>query len=100
LQVNRIDGDPWEIYETELAGFSGLGSFSELDKSFFKKLDEQLNKVNQFYQKKEKDFVAHADVLEKQMQALVEMSRVFSEQQRYQQVPAAASGSDDGKDGR
>lgn len=95
LQVKKIDGDPWEIYETELV------NLSELDAPFFSRLDSQFNKVNQFYRGKEKDFVEHADVLEKQMHALVEMRRDVFEQHGYDHLPAAAPGSvDDNRNGR
>ncbi|CAM6125906.1 unnamed protein product [Calypogeia fissa] len=89
VQVKKVESDPWEIYETELV------NLSELDATFFARLDSQFNKVNQFYKTKENDFVEQADVLEKQMCALIEMRKIFAEQQRYQHLPAAASGSDD-----
>lgn len=48
-------------------------SRSAQDKTYFARLDAQLTKVNTFYKKKEGEYIARAGVLEKQMQALLEV---------------------------
>ncbi|KAK8965329.1 hypothetical protein KSP40_PGU020281 [Platanthera guangdongensis] len=57
-----------DLYETEL-----LDQFADTDaaRDFFARLDLQLNKVNQFYKGKEKEFVERGDSLRKQMNILV-----------------------------
>ncbi|KAF6169002.1 hypothetical protein GIB67_038499 [Kingdonia uniflora] len=58
-----------DLYETEL-----LEQFADTDaaKEFFALLDLQLNKVNQFYKAKEKEFMDRGDSLKKQMGILIE----------------------------
>ncbi|KAH7569903.1 hypothetical protein JRO89_XS05G0016200 [Xanthoceras sorbifolium] len=59
-----------DLYETEL-----LEQFADTDaaKEFFACLDMQLNKVNQFYKTKEKEFMDRGDSLKKQMEILIEL---------------------------
>ncbi|KAL5828516.1 hypothetical protein ACOSQ3_017984 [Xanthoceras sorbifolium] len=59
-----------DLYETEL-----LEQFADTDaaKEFFECLDMQLNKVNQFYKTKEKEFMDRGDSLKKQMEILIEL---------------------------
>ncbi|KAL5761514.1 hypothetical protein ACOSP7_017778 [Xanthoceras sorbifolium] len=59
-----------DLYETEL-----LEQFADTvaAKEFFACLDMQLNKVNQFYKTKEKEFMDRGDSLKKQMEILIEL---------------------------
>lgn len=59
-----------DLYETEL-----LEQFADTDaaKEFFNCLDAQLNKVNQFYKTKEKEFLERGESLKKQMEILIEL---------------------------
>ncbi|GMH08631.1 hypothetical protein Nepgr_010471 [Nepenthes gracilis] len=67
--------DAEETYETEL-----LQLFSEEDevKYFFERLDEELEKVSQFYKAKEAEFLERADVLNKQFQILLDLKRMLN----------------------
>ncbi|KAJ7979826.1 phosphate transporter PHO1 [Quillaja saponaria] len=76
IQVRRKtmeDGDV-EVYKTELAQL-----FSEEDevRVFFESLDEELNKVNQFYITKESEFLERGDILNKQLQILMELKQIL-----------------------
>ncbi|XP_020081635.1 phosphate transporter PHO1 homolog 1-like, partial [Ananas comosus] len=64
-------------YETEL-----LEQFVDTDatKEFFTRLDLQLNKVNQFYKAKEKDFLERGESLKKQMDILLELESTIKSQ--------------------
>ncbi|XP_028776374.1 phosphate transporter PHO1 homolog 1 [Neltuma alba] len=65
-----------DMYETEL-----LEQFADTDatKEFFACLDQQLNKVNKFYRKKEEEFMDRAESLKKQMEILLELKSEFNE---------------------
>ncbi|KAJ1412018.1 SPX domain, partial [Sesbania bispinosa] len=67
-----------DMYETEL-----LEQFADTDatKEFFACLDQQLNKVNNFYRTKEKEFMERGDSLKKQMDILLKLKSAFKEQQ-------------------
>ncbi|XP_010936777.1 phosphate transporter PHO1-3 [Elaeis guineensis] len=58
------------LYETEL-----LDQFADTDaaREFFTRLDHQLNKVNQFYKGKEKEFVERGESLNTQIGILLEL---------------------------
>ncbi|OAE19751.1 hypothetical protein AXG93_2958s1270 [Marchantia polymorpha subsp. ruderalis] len=73
IQVRRLDG---EHYETVLQETFGN---MESAKIFFARLDSELNKVNHFYMEKEREFVEHAQTLEKQMQGLLDTRRVLED---------------------
>uniref|UniRef100_A0A6N2LSH4 SPX domain-containing protein n=1 Tax=Salix viminalis TaxID=40686 RepID=A0A6N2LSH4_SALVM len=66
-----------DVYETEL-----FEQFEDSDaaREFFSCLDLQLNKVNQFYKNKEKEFLDRGDCLKKQMDILVELKSAFKQQ--------------------
>lgn len=68
-----------DMYETEL-----LEEFAdtEVTKEFFACLDLQLNKVNNFYRTKEKEFMERGDSLKKQMDILLMLKSTFKEQQQ------------------
>ncbi|PON87948.1 SPX domain containing protein [Trema orientale] len=74
LATSASKGD---VYETEL-----LEQFADTDaaKEFFNCLDLQLNKVNQFYKGKEKEFLERGESLKKQMEILVEAKTAFKQQ--------------------
>lgn len=66
------------MYETEL-----LDQFADTDaaKEFFARLDLQLNKVNQFYKGKEKEFLERGECLRKQVDILIELKAALKQQQ-------------------
>ncbi|CAM8896194.1 unnamed protein product [Rhodiola kirilowii] len=51
-------------------------------KSFFDQLDEELNKVNQFYISKEKEFVERGEILNKQLQILLDLKQVLHDRKK------------------
>lgn len=57
------------LYKTKFLKKSEEGS--EFEESFFKKLDENLNKVNRFYREKVEEVLEEAALLDKQMDALI-----------------------------
>ncbi|XP_075478164.1 phosphate transporter PHO1-like isoform X1 [Primulina tabacum] len=68
-----------EVYETEL-----IQLFSQEDevKMFFEMLDDELNKVNQFYKTREREFLERGEILNKQLQILLDLKRVLDEWRR------------------
>lgn len=66
-----------DTYETEL-----LEQFADTDaaKEFFICLDFQLNKVNQFYKTKEKEFLDRGESLKKQLEILIQVKTAFKQQ--------------------
>ncbi|XP_058183031.1 phosphate transporter PHO1 homolog 1 [Rhododendron vialii] len=69
-----------DMYETELAE-----EFAETDHAaheFFACLDHQLNKVNQFYRTKEREFLERGDLLKNQIEILVELKNALKQQRR------------------
>uniref|UniRef100_A0A7N0U1M0 Uncharacterized protein n=1 Tax=Kalanchoe fedtschenkoi TaxID=63787 RepID=A0A7N0U1M0_KALFE len=80
IQVHRklaSSASNGDLYETEL--LEQLAD-SEAAVEFFACLDLQLNKVNQFYKMKEKEFLERGECLKKQMAILVELQTALSEQ--------------------
>ncbi|CAN1760275.1 Phosphate transporter PHO1 [Linum perenne] len=51
-------------------------------KAFFGRLDEELNKVNQFYKAKEKEFMQRGEILNKQLEILVDLKRILTDRRR------------------
>ena len=51
-------------------------------KEFFWKLDEELNKVNQFYKSKEREFVERGEILNKQLQILLDLKQILHNRRR------------------
>ncbi|XP_022777019.1 phosphate transporter PHO1 homolog 1 [Durio zibethinus] len=86
LAASASKGD---LYETEL-----LEQFADTDaaKEFFACLDMQLNKVNQFYKTKEKEFLERGESLKKQMEILIELKTIL------QQKRKGASAQEDSKE--
>ncbi|XWS08761.1 hypothetical protein CRYUN_Cryun40dG0028600 [Craigia yunnanensis] len=74
------DGSDEEVlYQTELVQL-----FSEEDEMriFFERLDEELNKVNQFYKTKESEFLERGEILNKQHQILLDLKQILSDRRR------------------
>ncbi|OMP02255.1 hypothetical protein COLO4_11240 [Corchorus olitorius] len=78
IQVHKIrleaSDSKGDVYETEL-----LEQFADTDaaKGFFACLDMQLNKVNQFYKTKEKEFLERGESLKKQMEILTDLKTIL-----------------------
>jgi len=49
---------------------------------FFEGLDEELNKVNQFYKTKESEFLERGEILNKQLEILLDLKRILNERRR------------------
>uniref|UniRef100_A0A9I9CNX3 Phosphate transporter PHO1 n=1 Tax=Cucumis melo TaxID=3656 RepID=A0A9I9CNX3_CUCME len=77
-----------EDRQTELSQF-----FSEEDevKIFFETLDEELEKVNEFYGSRESEFVERGDSLKEQLAILVEFKRILEDRRRKSSPSAAAT---------
>ncbi|KAI7726292.1 hypothetical protein M8C21_014348 [Ambrosia artemisiifolia] len=67
------------LYQTELLEQS---DHTEAASAFFALLDLQLNKVNEFYIKKEKAFLERGECLEKQLHILVELKTALKDKQK------------------
>ncbi|KAH6802138.1 EXS family protein [Perilla frutescens var. frutescens] len=81
IQVHRklaASASKADMYETEM-----LEHFADTDAAveFFACLDLQLNKVNQFYRTKEKEFLERGDSLLKQMEILIELKTALKQKQ-------------------
>ncbi|KAH6825102.1 EXS family protein [Perilla frutescens var. hirtella] len=81
IQVHRklaASASKADMYETEM-----LEQFADTDAAveFFACLDLQLNKVNQFYRTKEKEFLERGDSLLKQMEILIELKTALKQKQ-------------------
>ncbi|KAH0993751.1 hypothetical protein GBA52_005234 [Prunus armeniaca] len=79
IQVNSKimeDGEEEEIFETELAQ---LFSAEDEVRVFFEGLDEELNKVNQFYKTKETEFIERGEILNKQLQILLDLKQILND---------------------
>ncbi|XP_043718433.1 phosphate transporter PHO1 homolog 1 [Telopea speciosissima] len=67
-----------DMYETEL--LEQFATDTDAAKEFFAQLDLQLNKVNQFYKAKEKEFIERGESLNKQMDILIELKTALRQQ--------------------
>ncbi|KAM0850359.1 hypothetical protein ACQ4PT_053141 [Festuca glaucescens] len=86
-----------EVYETvvlDTAGFSGAEA--KAASAFFQRLDEQLNKVNRFYERKEREFLDRGESLRRQLQILVELKAAVTEARR--RGGSSAAGTTDQED--
>ncbi|KAG2280580.1 hypothetical protein Bca52824_051800 [Brassica carinata] len=72
-------GSDSDVYETEL--LEKVADDTDAAKEFFVCLDTQLNKVNQFYKTKEKEFVERGECIKKQMEILIELKDAFKQKQ-------------------
>lgn len=79
IQVRKPEED---VYVTEVI----TSQFDQKDAAqvFFSMLDTQLNKVNQFYKSKEKEFVERGDALKEQLGILKELKAALKEQKEKQ----------------
>ncbi|KAG5380320.1 hypothetical protein IGI04_028162 [Brassica rapa subsp. trilocularis] len=68
-----------DVYETEL--LETITDDTDAVKEFFMCMDTQLNKVNQFYKTKEKEFLERGESLKKQMEILIEVKDAFNQKQ-------------------
>jgi hypothetical protein len=102
MQVHRklvIDGSVdgaivGEVYETGVADGAGFAD-AEAAKVFFHRLDQQLNKVNRFYETKEGEFMERGESLRRQLQILVELKAAITQQQQTRQHGGSSKGSAD-----
>ncbi|KAE8733482.1 Phosphate transporter PHO1-like protein 3 [Hibiscus syriacus] len=69
ILVSSVRGNGSGKYETTFLMVTEEGA--EYEQEFFKKLDNQLNKVNEFYWSKVKEVMAEAEALTDQMHALI-----------------------------
>lgn len=72
-------GGGGEEYETEVVGPLAGGEGDAAVREFFARLDAQLNKVNQFYRGKEKEFLERGQSLRKQMEILADLKAACRE---------------------
>ncbi|KAG7586333.1 EXS C-terminal [Arabidopsis thaliana x Arabidopsis arenosa] len=82
IQVHKklaSSGSNNDVYETEL--LEKIADDTDAAKEFFMCLDMQLNKVNQFYKTKEKEFLERGECLKKQMEILIELKDAFKQKQ-------------------
>lgn len=49
---------------------------------FFERLDEELNKVNQFYRTKETEFLERGELLNKQLQIMLDLKKILTDRRR------------------
>lgn len=73
-----------DLYETKL-----LEEFADTDAviEFFACLDLQLNKVNQFYRTKEREFLERGDLLKKRMAILIKLKTGLKQQGKGSSSP-------------
>ena len=69
ILVNAVQGNGPGKYETTFLMAAEEGA--EYEQKFFRKLDNELNKVDKFYRSKVKEVVAEAETLTKQMDAFI-----------------------------
>lgn len=89
IQVNKARED---VYETKVA----QGQFDQTDaaQTFFSTLDNQLNKVNQFYKIKEKEFLERGKALKEQARILKELKAALKQQKDKQSSQGGESEND------
>lgn len=66
---------------------------------FFERLDEELNKVNQFYKTKETEFLERGEILNKQLQILLDLKQILNDRRwknslskpKYPSIPSSWS---------
>ncbi|XP_034199371.1 phosphate transporter PHO1 homolog 10-like [Prunus dulcis] len=82
IDVNTLHGDGCrQFYKTKFLRQSEEGG--EIEVTFFKKLDEELNKVNTFYKDKVEEVKQEANHLDKQMEALVALRIKVKKPKQY-----------------
>ncbi|KAF8015832.1 hypothetical protein BT93_H1392 [Corymbia citriodora subsp. variegata] len=78
-----------EAYETEL---TKLFNEEHEVRLFFEALDKDLNKVNQFYEDKEREFLEKGEELNKQLQILQDLKAKFTEKRHRNSSSLKANG--------
>ncbi|BFG16720.1 hypothetical protein CerSpe_029940 [Prunus speciosa] len=82
IDVNTLHGDGCrQFYKTKFLKQSEEGG--EIEVTFFRKLDEELNQVNTFYKDKVKEVKQEANHLDKQMEALVALRIKVKNRKQY-----------------
>ncbi|XP_035547852.1 phosphate transporter PHO1 isoform X1 [Juglans regia] len=94
IQIGRSksmeDGEDQEVYETDLSQlFSQEDEVKLHVRIFFEKLDEEHNKINQFYKERESEVVEKAEILNKQLQILVDYKQVLSHLRLQKNSPSS-----------
>lgn len=90
LENGQVEG---EAHETEL---TKLFNEEHEVRVFFEALDEELNKVNQFYENREREFLERGEELDKQLQILQDLKTILSERRRRNSSSLKANGSHEG----
>ncbi|PWZ17268.1 Phosphate transporter PHO1-3 [Zea mays] len=101
MQVHRklatdrsVDGAvAGEVYDTAVADGAGFAD-AEAAKAFFQRLDQQLNKVNRFYEREEREFLERGESLRRQLQILLELKAAVTQQQQARRGGSAADTDD------
>ncbi|KAL2506568.1 Phosphate transporter PHO1 [Abeliophyllum distichum] len=88
-QEGGDEDDGEQVYENELVH---LCSEEDEIKAFFQRLDDEVNKVNEFYKTEERDFLERGDTLNKQLQILLDLKRVLADRRRKNLVVDMGSG--------
>ncbi|KAG1361513.1 phosphate transporter PHO1-2 [Cocos nucifera] len=89
LRDQHFQTDEENLYEMEL-----VQSREDEVKEFLEKLDEELDKVENFYQTKEKEFCERGEILRKQLQILVDFKQIILHdhgRRRYRSSSSPAS---------
>lgn len=83
------------VYETEL-----IQLFEQADaaKAFFASLDAELNKVNEFYRRKEAEFLERGETLKRQTQILIDLKDILNDQGSSKKSSSGHGGSESGSD--
>jgi len=98
MMDGSIDGAvAGEVYETGVENGAGFVD-AEAAKAFFQRLDQQLNKVNRFYERKEGEFLERGESLRRQLQILIELKAAITQQQQTRHGGGSSKGSADTDD--
>ncbi|KAK9140394.1 hypothetical protein Scep_010075 [Stephania cephalantha] len=90
IQVRSKNEGEEDLNRNELVQ---LFSLDDQVKDFFEILDDELNKVNQFYKTKEDEFVERGEMLNKQLDILLDLKKVINSRRRkYNQSRKDATG--------
>ncbi|KAL8491071.1 hypothetical protein ACS0TY_022915 [Phlomoides rotata] len=90
-KIDTVEKDEEQVNESEHVH---LFSQEYEVKLFFEMLDDELNKVNQFYMDKESEFLERGEILNKQLQILLDLKRVLNDRRR--KILPAQTGSNSG----
>lgn len=97
IDGNVDDAIAGEVYETGVADGAGFAD-EEAAKVFFQRLDQQLNKVNRFCERKEGEFLERGESLRRQLQILVELKAAITQQQQARHGGGSSNGRTDTDD--